>query len=166
MNYKTLREQRCAVRDFVDFDSWRNPVALNLTFKQCYWYQPYARTRIDEIHASGCLNHLSNLINSKLLSRSERHQKDRLGFFAVIERDEYKRLHSHAMVECPDAEKLDYLEEIVATLWPQTIWGYEQTVVKPCDDGWLEYMMKLRTKADYLTAHDWSVMHLPKKKKS
>lgn len=155
-----------AVRDFVDFGSWRNPVALSLTFRQCIRSEPYfQRVWIDEIAASRDLNHLSNVLNAKLLGRNERRHGGRIGFFAVIERDHKTRLHAHALVECPDERMIDYLERLVAKHWPKTHWGYRQTIVKPCDSGWLEYMMKLQTKADYVLAHDWSVLRLPKKEK-
>lgn len=154
-----------AVRSFVDFGSWRNPVALSLTFRQCFWYNPSNRVWIDEIAASQDLNHLSNVLNAKLLRRHERRRGDRIGFFAVIERDHKTRLHAHALVECPDERMIDYLERLVAKHWPQTRWGYNQIVVKPCDKNWLRYMTKLQTKADYMTAHDWSVLRLPKKEK-
>lgn len=166
MFLNNIGDYKNAVRELIDFSAWRNPVAINLTFRQCIWYEPSYRVWIDEIAASKDLNYLSNAINSKLLTRNERRRGDRLGFFAVVECAEKTRLHAHAVVECPDEAKLDYLAELIATRWPQTEWGYRQTIVKPCDSGWLEYMMKLRTKADYASALDWSVLHLPKKKKS
>ena len=141
-------------------------MALSLTFRQCIRPEPYSqRVWIDEIAASRDLNHLSNVLNAKLLKRSERRRGDRIGFFAVIERDQKTRLHAHALVECPDERMIDYLERLVAKHWPQTRWGYRQVVVKPCNKNWLRYMTKLQTKADYMEAHDWSVLRLPKKEK-
>src|SRR3546814_17115651 len=123
MFLNNIGDYRNAVRELIDFSSWCNPVAINLTFRQCIWYEPSYRVWIDEIAASQDINYLSNVINSKLLTRNERRRGDRLGFFAVLEGAEKTRLHDHAVVECPEPARTTFLAGLSATPETQTHWA-------------------------------------------
>lgn len=48
---------------------------------------------------------------------------------------------------------------LVALTWGETLWGYHVQHVTPCDSGWLPYMAKLKSKAEYSDAIDWLNCH-------
>lgn len=167
MNYNKLIKYKRATERFVDFESWQNPIALTLTCKKVispvrpwpFW--------IDEYAASQNVGHFLNLLNARLVSRTERRRGVRIGTYAVLERDQSDRPHCHAMIECPNEEMIDRLPALVPQLWRKTHWGHRHTVVKTCwDDGWLDYITKFRTKFEYDSGNDWLNFTPPKKKVS
>lgn len=166
MNYHQAISYRGALTDFVDFKSRQNPCAMSLTFKQCIWPQPSARQMLTPIDAAKNTKHFQNLLNGHLLTRVGRRNGLRIGAVIVLENDEDTRLHCHGMIECPDKNKLEQLPYFIAKTWPNTIWGYDQTVTEPCTEDWLEYLLKFRTKTDYGTAMQFDLWSAPLSKQN
>lgn len=167
MNYNELVKYKQAAEEFADFAEWENPVALTLTFKKCISPVPPWRFWLDDCQASQNLGHFLNLLNAKLVTRSERRRGVRVGTYAVLERDKNDRPHCHAMIECPDKEMINELPALVPQLWQRTHWGYREVKVRTCwDDGWLDYITKFRTKFEYTSGNDWLNFTPPKKKVS
>jgi hypothetical protein len=50
---------------------------------------------------------------------------------------------------------------MVIHTWRKTLWGYDQTHIKPCDSGWVSYITKLRDKPDFGSSIDWLNCHNP-----
>ena len=86
--------------------------------------------------------------------------------FSVIEGGVSKRLHVHAIVDCPRFDLELAFPEVIQTAWRQTKWGYREVDVRPCDDGWLSYLLKLRDKPDFDISLDWQNCQLTERSTS
>jgi hypothetical protein len=140
---------RSPTKDMMNFAAWENAHALTLTFKQVI-HNMGNFERIDAIKAEENVRHFLMRLNRALLRRKLIHQGYRLGSIAVLEGISDGRLHCHAMIECPPNVSIENLEKCVALAWGQTRWGHKEIDVKPCrDDGWLNYILKRKTKSDF-----------------
>ena len=131
---------------------WRHPVALTLSLKQRL---PDGVGRIDTIHASQNVRHFANLLSRRCFGNAHKRHGRRIQMFCVLEGGDAKRLHVHAIVDCPRSDLALTFPEIVRTCWGETRWGYREVDVRPCDDGWLSYLLKLRDKPEFDISLDW-----------
>lgn len=107
------------------------------------------------------LRHFLNLVNKRIYGSSAQRNGKRIRSVAVQEGGQYKRLHYHLMLDCPRDELVMEFPAILTKAWVSTDWGYPQIDIQPCDQGWLNYMTKLRDKADFASAFDWELCHNP-----
>lgn len=122
--------------------------------------------RLDEIVLSGNVKHFLNRLNSRLLNKKFDRFRKRLGTISVIEGDDATRLHVHQELEIPNDTSVESFENIVRECWGKTKFGYPKhcknavVVTDTVDSGWLDYMLKKRTKRHgILQSIDWENTH-------
>lgn len=105
--------------------------------------------------------HFMNLLNKRMYGNAARRHGKRLPVFPVHEGGGSKRLHYHAMIDCPRDDLRDTFPALIDEIWRSTQWGYYQTKVTAADEGWITYVTKLRDKPDLASAIDWMNYHNP-----
>lgn len=150
---------RSSIRDWVDIDSWANPFSATLTLKQVAGTDNgFLARRVwgDELTASQNFHHFLNKLNRRLFGKAAQRYGKGVRVLPVLEGGNGKRLHYHAVIDCPRPDLHDLFPIIVATIWRDTQWGYSQIEVNPgADQGWLNYITKLRDKPDFGSSIDW-----------
>lgn len=158
MTYALAHSIQKSVRHWIDIDGWNHPFAVTLTLKQRIGGDggvSCVTERLTPEIASRNLKHFLNVMNKQVYgSAAQRHGKC-LPVFSVLEGGMGKRLHYHIAIDCPRDDLIDVFPAMVVTKWRKTLWGYDQTDVKPCDTGWLTYITKLRDKPDFASSIDW-----------
>jgi hypothetical protein len=102
------------------------------------------------------------VLNRKVYGRAASRYGKSVSVIPIMEGGDDKRLHYHAMIDCPADHLQEAFPDAIASSWRSTQWGYDQIDVQPqADEGWLAYMTKLRDKADFASAIDWINVHLP-----
>lgn len=158
MTYSLAHSIQKSVRQWIDIDGWHHPFAVTLTLKQRIGgdggISSAAESLTPEI-ASRNLRHWLNVMNKQVYgSAAQRHGKC-LPILPVLEGGRGKRLHYHLIMDCPRDDLIEAFPAMIVSTWRKTLWGYDQTDVKPCDAGWLTYMTKLRDKTDFASSIDW-----------
>ena len=78
----------------------------------------------------------------------------------VMESGDAKRLHYHAVIDCPRDDLREGYSTLLNTLWQETPWGHRQTHTHAdSDDGWKDYISKFRDKPNYADSVDWLNYH-------
>ena len=153
-----------SLREWIEIDHWNYPFGITLTLKQ--------RIDVDgEVYRSSVpltldmgsqnLRHFLNVLNKQIYGSSFTRYGKRLFVIPVLEGGGLKRLHYHVVVDCPRDELIGRFPSLITQTWRSTQWGYHQTVVEPCDRGWINYITKLRDKPDFGTSIDWLNYHNP-----
>ena len=138
--------------DFLYQIHFRNPVAVTLTMKQFSQGQ-----WIDEISCSVNLRHFLNRLNKKVFGNGFGRYRKRLQVVAVQEWSSTHRLHLHLIISRPDQLNLAQFVALVRDCWSKTRFGYYEAYFEDCaDTGWLDYMLKGRTKSDLADFIDWT----------
>ena len=165
--------QRKAFLKHCSLNNWNKPIAVTLSMRQSrtipitleQWeglgnksghFCGAVRESLDHEKCSQNLRHFMNVINTKAYGTVFKCYGKRLPFIAVIEGGRWKRLHCHAAIDCPKHFDSDDFQTLIAEVWKKTIWGYNEVrLVADSDQGWLDYMMKLRDKEQYDLSIEW-----------
>ena len=87
----------------------------------------------------------------------------RFEIVAVMERNEDGRLHYHLAVEVPSNTSKERFLSLIIDTWRTSDFGYKEAHLEQMSDrGWINYMMKFRTKREFDRAIDWENFHLKK----
>lgn len=149
---------RKAFLGWCDTSGWKNPVAVTLTLKQAIRSRWGTFIRPGPGDYEQNLRHFLNVLNRRIYGNKVRHGA-RLKCIAVLEGDDIVRRHYHLLIDIPPRRHPDSFMILVALTWGETLWGYHVQHVTPCDSGWLPYMAKLKSKAEYSDAIDWLNCH-------
>lgn len=140
---------------------FQNSVSVTLSCRQRVDGEP-----LDEIVLSGNVKHFLNRLNSRLLNKKFDRFRKRLGTISVIEGDDGTRLHVHQELEIPNDTSVETFENLIRECWEKTKFGYPKhcenavVVTATVDTGWLDYMLKKRTKRHgILQSIDWENTH-------
>lgn len=156
---------RASFTDWVRIERWQAPFAATLTLRQCVTVSngmQTVRVALTEQSASQNFRHFLNKLNRSVYGNAAQRFGKGVAVVPVIEGNADKRMHFHAVIDCPRPELAADFPVIVADAWRSTQWGYYQIDVRPdADRGWLNYMMKFRDKPDFATAIDWMNLRLP-----
>lgn len=158
--------RRKAIDDFKDgvvramtLEGFSSPTAVTLTFKRGilvdHHYVPLSRDA-----ASRDLRHFLNVVSRKAISRSELRNGKRVACLPVYE-DENVAPHYHLVVDRPDTMAEPEFEDLLWKSWQKTDFGNRQVDVRPCDEGWVRYILKRRTKSNFCDSIDWMNFHKP-----
>jgi hypothetical protein len=106
--------------------------------------------------------HFLNKLNRSVFGKSAMRFGKGVGCFPVLEGGGDKRLHYHAIIDCPRPELVTDFSLLIADHWRSTQWGYWQVDCQANpDDGWLTYITKFRDKPSFADAIDWTNLRLP-----
>lgn len=153
-----------SLREWLHLFVWQHPQALTLTLKQRIGGDggiSAVATSLTRQIASQNLKHFLNVLNKEVYGTAAQRHGKRLPVVSVLEGGNGKRLHYHLVIDCPRDDLIEVFPTMVISCWRKTLWGYDQTHVKPCDAGWINYMTKLRDKPDFASAIDWENCHIP-----
>lgn len=154
-----------ATREWLASSKWINPYAVTLNLKQVAMVvtdRGSAPCCLDEQSASNNLRHLLNRLNRHYHGNAARRFGRKLPVLPVLEGGATHRLHYHLLIDLPPSVDLDEVYPLIVEQWHRTPWGYGQTHVQRCnDDGWLDYITKLRSKPNFSDSIDWQNLHIP-----
>lgn len=151
-----------AFRGFARIDHWHSPHAVTLTMKQGMRPEPFGLTEyLDRQKAVQNFRHFMNLLNRRVLGKQFQHHRKRLPVIPVLEGGgRGRRLHYHAIIDCPRDDLDELFPLLVQSVWAKTKWGYYETDIQPdADRGWVNYISKPYDKPDYADAIDWENCH-------
>jgi hypothetical protein len=156
MDLKQAIAIRQALLAFCQTKTWINPQAVTLTLRLARW-QDGLRASLTPSDAQQNLRHFLNVLHKRLGSYGfpKRNGLQRLPIF---EGTDVVRPHIHMMLDRPGCIDVGRYADLIHREWAHTFWGHELVTVEPCTsaEGWLEYITKLRSKADYADAIDWT----------
>jgi hypothetical protein len=163
ISYK--KSSQLAIRDWLSATAWSNPFCVTLNLKQAVGIEAdngRSFVRLTEQHASQNLRHFLNRLGKRYLGNAARRYGKKLPIIPVLEGGTGHRLHYHLIIDLPATATLDDVYPLFVTEWMKTQWGYGQVHIQPCrDDGWLNYITKLRSKIDVGESIDWMNLYHP-----
>lgn len=159
------RRYRSQFIDWVSLDDWRAPVAVTLTLRQCVSV-PNGTSAVTQwltdTAASQNMRHFLNKLDRLVFGKAATRFGKRVGCVPVLEGGTGKRLHYHAVIDCPRPELAGDFPLLIADAWRTTTWGYWQIdCQRDADHGWLTYITKFRDKPNLADAIDWANLRLP-----
>ena len=142
---------RTTILSFLSKMNWVSPYALTFTFKQ-----RVQNHKLDVITASQNIRNFVSRLNRKIFGNAHKRFLKALKFFPVIEYDQDKRFHVHAIIDKPDTINSELFFELIKKSWSKTKFGYDHIHIQPVtSNGWLLYMTKFKQKNDYGLSIDW-----------
>ncbi len=153
MNQQQLNDE---IRRFVTSNRVTNPI--NVTFTQ---KQSVNGFRVDDVVSEKNFKHFKNKLNTKLFGNGYKRFNKQLQMLVVREVSSNHRHHLHCIIEQPQRIGFEKFTHLIETVWKSTDFGYEEIhIEKPSsqqrEDGWLNYIMKDRTKVSLDTSIDWT----------
>jgi hypothetical protein len=155
LNQKHKIDLREALLEFCREKNWINPQAVTLTLRTSRLVGT-VRVKLTAFEAQRNLRHFLKVVHKKLAPFGFP-KKAVLQCLPIFEDDEV-RPHLHLMLDRPACIEAAEYADLLQYEWSRTDWALERADIKPCDDddGWLDYISKLRTKSDYAAAIDWT----------
>ena len=165
MGYGVNGALQSSLRNWVSLDDWHAPFAVTLTFRQCMSVPigtSSTKHWLTETSAVQNFRHFLNKLNRCVYGKAAiRHGKG-VGCIPVLEGGGTKRLHYHAVIDCPRPDLVNDFPLLIADRWRSTQWGYWQVDCQSNpDDGWINYITKFRDKPSFADAIDWMNLRLP-----
>jgi hypothetical protein len=146
-------------------DNWTSPFAVTLTLRQCVDVPNGTMTTklwLTETDAIQNLRHFLNKLDRSVFGKAASRYGKKVSCIPVLEGGGDKRLHYHAVLDCPRYDLLTHFPLLIADHWRSTQWGYRQIDCQAnTDDGWLTYITKFRDKPNFADAIDWTNLRLP-----
>ena len=154
--------KRRKIYNYIKEIKFVDPYSVTLTEKKCFVGFNKTRIWLDPIKSSRNTKHFLNRINQSIFKNSFHRYGKRMKSFGVMEKSKKdNRPHVHLILEKPDRIDEIEFEKLINECWGKTNFGYEHTHVKQIySDGWLDYLLKDRTKTDLLTDIDWENTYL------
>ena len=154
MNLYTNRDND-EYRKWIEIKKVNNP--LNITFTQ---KQRVNGQILDNISSVQNFKHFKNKLNKKVFGNGYKRFNKQLEMLVIHEGTNQIRHHLHCIIEQPKRFGFDEFVSLIETEWLSTKFGYNRIhVEKPTSpervDGWLNYIMKDRTKIDLSSSIDF-----------
>ena len=131
---------------------FQNPVAGTLTQKQVCSHQ-----WLDDIGSTENFRHFINRMNKKTFGNSFQRYEKRLQVLPIQENSASQRHHIHMIISRPSHLSFNEFTALADECWMKTRYGYFETHFEDHpDDGWLAYMLKMRTKKNLFDSIDWT----------
>lgn len=150
---------RCLEEEIENF-IYRNriPNPLNITFTQKQSYNGFV---IDDVSSDRNFRHFKNVLNSKVFGNGYRRFGKQLKMLVVREVSSLQRHHLHTILEQPNRVNSNDFIDLIRDVWRSTNFGYEEVHIEnPSsqnrEDGWLGYILKRRSKLDFIDSIDWN----------
>ena len=91
----------------------------------CGWKAPQW-VPLDEYSIRQNFRHFLNLLNRRVFGKAAQRYGKQVYSLGVIEGGEFKRLHYHALIDCPRREQIADFGHLIEECWRSTQWGYEE----------------------------------------
>jgi hypothetical protein len=145
--------QRQELLSWLRMIEWNNPVALTLTMKQGLPSDHGSISPMTFDLGMKTIRRYLNKVNRRILGNKAHRFKRSLTMVAVLEYDQTIRYHVHAMIGRPSNMSLHAFMIILRDEWLKLEWSRrEMDMVLDVDQGWLEYILKRRTKREGMDA--------------
>lgn len=156
MNSTDVAALRHAFLNFCKTKIWTNPQAVTLTLKVARRIDSGGWLRLSQTAAQQNLSHFLNVLRKGLWRRGFLEEPE-LQCIPIYEGCQDVRPHIHLVLDKPDGIGQEHYTALIHQEWSRTHWGHQLVTVEPChnEEGWLTYIAKARTKADYGDAIDW-----------
>lgn len=143
------------IKQFIRKNRVVNPLNVTLTEKQ-----RFNGIRLDDITSEQNFRHFRNVLNRKVFGNGYRRFGMELQMLVIREVSVNHRHHIHCIIELPQRYELVTFVNLINDVWSKTDFGYDEVhIEKPSsqqrEDGWLEYIMKKRTKVSFEQSIDW-----------
>ena len=140
---------RNSYKDWILSKTIQNPIHLTFTIKQIVegW-------RIDMINVEKNFRYFKNMLNKKIFGNGYKRFGKELKMLVVKEVSIHQRLHLHTIIEMPQRINFEKFITLIKQCWEKTLFGHQQIhIEKPTsyqrELGWLTYIMKSKSKADF-----------------
>lgn len=165
MGYSRNSALQHSLRQWFSLADWQHPFAVTLTLRQSVKVNDgYIATDVwlTNTLASQNLRHFLNRLNRSIYGKASSRFGKGVSCIPVLEGGGSKRLHYHAVIDCPRTNIVLEFPQLVAEHWHSTQWGYWQIDCQPKpDQNWINYITKFRDKPEYSDAIDWVNLRLP-----
>ena len=165
MGYSRNSALQHSLRQWFRLADWQHPFATTLTLRQSVTVNDgHLATQVwlTDTLASQNLRHFLNRLNRSIYGKASSRFGKGVSCIPVLEGGGSKRLHYHAVIDCPRTNIVLEFPQLVAEHWRSTQWGYWQIDCQPKpDQNWINYITKFRDKPDYSDAIDWVNLRLP-----
>lgn len=153
---------RTIIFNYISEVQFNEPLSVTLTEKKFIVGMNFNKFKNDRIRSSQNTKHFLNRINQSVFKNSFHRYGKRLKSFVVREFSSHtKQPHIHMILETPNRFSFDEFKEVINECWWRTKFGYHHTDVRKMnDDGWLDYLLKDRTKIDLMKDIDWENTHI------
>jgi len=156
---------------------WGSFCDVTLTLKQARKSDDGTWIKIDEYQCRRAFRHFMNLLNRAVYGNAVRRHNKRIRVVCVLEKEgfvrdprettvfhrgkwmsalpvkEYRRRgrwHFHCAIELPVHVDTIRFEQLIYTCWAKVHWGLCRILVRDgTNEGWIDYMLKLRQKAQF-----------------
>ena len=131
--------------------------SLNVTLTE---KQTFNGIRLDDITSEQNFRHFRNVLNRKVFGNGYRRFGIELQMLVIREVGVNHKHHIHCIIELPQRYEFVTFVNLINDVWSKTDFGYDEVhIEKPSsqqrEDGWLEYIMKKRTKVSFEQSIDW-----------
>ncbi len=156
-----FREQ---TKKYLNHTNWGASLAVTLNLKQSRKVHlknataTYIRLTNDDITQN--VRHFLNLLNASVYGNHWRRWNRQIERFVIVEKS--NREHIHSIIKIPEQTKITELAKLIPQLWIKTNWGYGNGDIQKCydSDGWIDYLLKYRTKSNLPDSIDWENTYL------
>ena len=148
--YLERQEIERVLLDFLKGIHWENPFAVTLTMTTNVWRD-----------VSQNFRHFMNRLNQRLLGNSFRLSGKSLRVLPIVEGDSIINPHYHCVIDNPFPDRdMEFVNSVRHAWWKTELRKPEVHVEKMKDDGWIDYIMKRRSKTSVMDSVDWQNTHL------
>ena len=90
------------------------------------------------------MRHFINRLSKKVFGNAASRHGKAVPIIPVIEGGNGKRLHYHAVIDCPRNDLIGQFPTMIHETWLETPWGLRETDIQTyADAGWVTYISKL-----------------------
>lgn len=138
-----------ATRSWLNYDfTWQQPYATTLTLKRGTKLNGWIVIG-DRIAYSQNLRHFLNVLNRSIFGGMA-HAGWQFSVATFFERSRDGLPHFHLVISKPPHLPHDYFAWLINHLWAATTWGRRiNDAVPMVSSGWIKYITKFKTKAEY-----------------
>lgn len=151
--------QQNALIDWARSTPWPRPIAVTLTLKQGLALGLGRWERIDRGKARGAIVYFCHELDRRCYPKIDGKRSGKVKRLVVLEGNDTTRWHYHLLIDCPAHVPPAIFAAWIYEIWNKVIWGYNEIEIKLADMGWLDYILKRNTKADYSTCVELDACH-------
>ena len=155
---RTSKLQEATRRWLIDDFRWQQPYAITLTLKRGTELKG-VRVTGDRIRYSQNVRHFLNVLNSAIFGGMAR-SGWQFSVATFFEQSSEGLPHFHMVLCKPKHLPENYFAWLITHIWATTTWGRRVNRAVPMiDEGWINYITKFKTKAEYDLALELSGVH-------
>ena len=138
-----------------DISHWGPWCDVTLTLKQALQSDTGAKIFLDEYQCKRAFRHFMTLLNRAVYGNTVKLHGKRLRVLPIVEKGGVGRAtggrwHIHCAIELPQHLDAIAFEQLIQDCWEKVHWAHSRILVRDGPDkGWIDYILKLRQKADF-----------------